>query len=279
MELLNKHINKVFLYKLENIYKGYILERPSKHCRSPYVADVIINDKEYICHAPSLGCCGYSNKEQYVYLVENKNPKKCFYIIHLACRKEREFEYLIGIHPKSAEHIVNICLQNGLITSLSNLKNLEREKCFLNSRFDFICDDKDNRKTIIEVKNVPCADYEDIEDKIRKKMDFSHRDLYSKVAYFPDGYRKKKSDTVSPRALKHIQELQELKELNPETRTIIIFVIQRPDVEYFQASNIDPIYKNALNEAYYKGVEVIPIKVCWEKNGECYYNGIIPFHN
>ena len=37
--------------------------------------------------------------------------------------------------------------------------------------------------------------------------------------------------------------------------------------------------KNALNEAYYKGVEVIPIKVCWEKNGECYYNGIIPFHN
>ena len=36
---------------------------------------------------------------------------------------------------------------------------------------------------------------------------------------------------------------------------------------------------NALNEAYYKGVEIIPIKVCWEKNGECYYNGIIPFHN
>ena len=38
--------------------------------------------------------------------------------------------------------------------------------------------------TIIEVKNVPCADYEDMPSKERKKHDFSHRDVNTKVAYF-----------------------------------------------------------------------------------------------
>ena len=59
----------------------------------------------------------------------------------------------------------------------------------------------------MEVKNVPLADYEDVTAKDRKKMCFDDRSINSKVAYFPDGYRKKQTDTVSPRALKHINEL------------------------------------------------------------------------
>jgi hypothetical protein len=45
----------------------------------------------------------------------------------------------------------------------------------------------------------------------RKKANFEDRDFNSKVAYFPDGYRKKAKDTISPRALKHILELTYLK--------------------------------------------------------------------
>ena len=63
----------------------------------------------------------------------------------------------------------------------------------------------------MEVKNVPLADYEDVTAKERAKMDFSGRDFNSKVAYFPDGYRKKTTDPVSPRALKHIRELTLIK--------------------------------------------------------------------
>ena len=268
-----------YLYTLDGCIEGKVIKRPCKTCRSPYVADVLLQDNtEVIAHAPSLGCCGYADAEQDVILVEHKNPKKCTHVIHLAKQYEKNSNYLIGIHPKSAEHIVSLSLTNGCIKTLEHIENLEREKKFLNSRFDFICFDKDKRKTIIEVKNVPCADYEDIEHKERKKMDFSSRDINSKIAYFPDGYRKKKTDTVSPRALKHIQELEELKKTNKEYRCILIFVIQRNDITHFQASNLDPLYKNALYSAFKNGVEVIPIQVHWEESGNCYYDKIVPFH-
>ena len=268
---------EILLYSLPNLIKGKIMNRPSKQCKSPYVADVCINDMEVIAHAPSLGCCGYSDKGEHIYMVPHENPKTCSHVIHLAHREEREHSYLIGIHPKSAEKMVEICLKKGCIFSLESLTEIEREKTYLNSRFDFVCKDKEGRQTIIEVKNVPCGDYEDIFAKDRKKKDYSNRNINSKIAYFPDGYRKKNTETVSPRALKHIQELQRLKKENKSFRTIIIFVIQRIDCAYFQGSNVDPIYKKALNEAQKNGVEVIPIQIKWDYDGNCYYHNTIPF--
>jgi len=267
------------LYWLPTISKGKILQRPSEKCRSPYVADVLLTEEQepVIAHAPSLGCCGYADKEQYVYVTKKESSKLCTHVIHLAYREEKNQSYLIGIHPKSAERIAEICLQKGLIHSLESMTHIEREKCFLNSRFDFIARDKQDKKVIMEVKNVPCAHYEDMEKKELKKMDFSHRSLHSKVAYFPDGYRKVKSDPVSPRALKHIKELEILKQQYPEYRCILLFVIQRPDVAYFQASVVDPLYREALHKAFKHGVEVIPIKVCWNEKGECIYQNTIPF--
>jgi hypothetical protein len=41
----------------------------------------------------------------------------------------------------------------------------------------------------------------------------SYYDVNSKIGYFPDGYRKKQSETISPRALKHIKELTALKNM------------------------------------------------------------------
>ena len=161
--------------------------------------------------------------------------------------------------------------------SLNQLTHIEKEKCFLQSRFDFVCRDKNNTFTIIEVKNVPCADYEDMDIKERKKHDFTHREVNSKISYFPDGYRKKKDDTVSPRALKHIQELEQLKKLHPEYRCILIFVIQRTDIAYFQASVIDPIYRKALHNAFKHGVEILPFQCHWNNEGQCFYDKSIPF--
>ena len=271
------------IYQLNNLIKGKIISRPSKHCKTPYVADVMLYDEnenelhEVIAHAPSLGCCGYADKEQYVYLMPHENPKTCSHVIHLAHREEKNKKYLIGIHPKSAEKIVKICLESNYIESLKNLKELKAEQCFLNSRFDFCGIDENGKQFILEVKNVPCADYEDIFSKERKKKNYDSWAFDSKIAYFPDGYRKKNTDVVSPRALKHIQELEELKRNNSEIRCIIVFVIQRNDVMYFQGSNIDPIYKTALNKAYENGVEIIPIITPWEFDGTCYFNKEVKF--
>jgi DNA-binding sugar fermentation-stimulating protein len=266
------------LTELSHLIKGKIISRPSKICRSPYVADVLLETGEQvIAHAPSLGCCGYVDKNENVLLVPHENPKTCSHVIHLAQRFEKEKSYLIGVHPKSAEKLVKKALHIGCIESLDNLTEIKSEQCYLNSRFDFVCKDKNGTETIIEVKNVPCGDYEDIVAKDRKKKDYSNRDINSKIAYFPDGYRKKSTDTISPRALKHIQELEKLKIENENIRCIIIFVVQRDDCEVFQGSNVDPIYKNALNEAYKNGVEVLPVKMVWDENGVCSYKGVINF--
>ena len=141
----------------------------------------------------------------------------------------------------------------------------------MNSRFDYTCIDENNKKVILEVKNVPCADYEDIYEKDRKKRNYDSWSYDSKIAYFPDGYRKNVKDTVSPRALKHIQELEEIKKNNEDIRTILLFVIQRNDIIGFQPSIIDQKYRQAVISAYKNGVEIIPISVYWDIN-KCYFN-------
>jgi sugar fermentation stimulation protein A len=265
------------IYCLNDLVEGIILSRPSKTCKSPYVADVLLdNGEQVIAHAPSLGCCGYADKNQKVLLIKHINPKVCTHVIHFEKRYEKNESYLIGIHPKISEKLVKECLTLGCIDTLEQLQDIKSEQCFLNSRFDFVCKDKNGIKTIIEVKNVPCGDYEDILQKDRKNKDYTNRDINSKIAYFPDGYRKKKEDTISPRALKHIQELEHLK-INNDIRCIIIFVVQRKDCNVFQGSNVDPIYKTALNKAYTNGVEIIPIKMEWNDQGICKYKGIIKF--
>ena len=268
------------LFRIDTLFKGTILKRPSSQCRSPYVADILLDgtDTPVVAHAPALGCCGYADKDKEVYVTVHPHPKKCTHVIHLAHVQEKQFTYLIGMHPKSAEKIVQTCLTKGCIDSLEDITQLQREQTFLHSRFDFVCKDKQGNQTIIEVKNVPCGDYEDIPNKEKKTKNYSDRDVFSKIAYFPDGYRKQKKDTVSPRALKHVQELQQLKQSNPTIRCILIFVIQRPDCSTFQASNLDTQYKEALRNAYIHGVEVIPIQIHWNEDGVCFYDRILPFY-
>ena len=51
------------VYQIGPLTKGKIIKRPSAHCRSPYVADVLLDNEivPIIAHAPALGCCGYAD--------------------------------------------------------------------------------------------------------------------------------------------------------------------------------------------------------------------------
>ena len=100
----------MIVFELSDVILGEVVKRPSSKCQSPYVADVILDDDTtIIAHAPSLGCCGYVNAKQKVVMVNHHNPKLCTHVIHLAHRIENSVEYFIGVHPKSAEKIVNVC--------------------------------------------------------------------------------------------------------------------------------------------------------------------------
>jgi len=80
--------------------KGTIIKRPSQHCKSPYVADVLLeNRQEVIAHAPSLSCCGLCEKNSVVYMTLSKEPNTCTHVIHLGQHKDT----IVRIHPRSGE--------------------------------------------------------------------------------------------------------------------------------------------------------------------------------
>ena len=275
------------LYHLNNLEKVKIIARPSKICKTPYVADIELEDGSIVqAHSASLGCCGLCEKDKIVYAskIEANCPqtksKVCSYKIYLSNFYEERINnknekiinnQIIGIDPKLAETLFESALKNNNLKTLQNIKKYRREAKLGNSRFDFIGIDNNNKYFVLEVKNVPLADYVDTTSSERKKMEkkglFENVNFNEKIAYFPDGYRKKKGDVVSERALKHINELSEIT-LSKKIRPIICFVIQRNDVSSFQASNLDPIYKNAFYDALKCGVEVIVLMVSWNSDGE-----------
>jgi DNA-binding sugar fermentation-stimulating protein len=278
-------MSQTLLYKLDNLIEGIVIKRPSKYIKSPYVADINCSDSdvEVLAHTASLGCCGLadvnakvlmtlsSSKTKSRKLVKNEANLKCTHTVYLSIVQEQ----IIGIHPKLAETLVENAIKNNLLIRLQNISSYRREvvirvKNKVDSRFDFAGVDQYGVPFIMEVKNVPLADYEDVTAKERLKMDFTGRAFDSKVAYFPDGYRKKATDTVSPRALKHIRELTIIKE-GSNIRCIMCYVIQRTDVNRFQPSVIDPEYRDAFYKAVAVGVEIITMVVSWNSLGEAHF--------
>ena len=213
----------MLLLKLNDLIKVKIISRPSKVCKTPYVADIELPDGSIVqAHSASLGCCGLCEKDSYVYgspMLANcpqSKSKVCSYKIYLADYYEEKIvakekyisNQLIGIDPKLAETLVEKALTSNCFTTLQNIKKHRREAKLGNSRFDFIGIDENDKYFILEVKNVPLADYADVCSSDRKKMikngDFKDIHIDNKISYFPDGYRKKKGAVVSERALKHI---------------------------------------------------------------------------
>ena len=265
----------ILLHELNTFEEGEVTKRPSQFCKTPYVADVKTDNVESImAHSPSLGCRGLADKNAKVILSKKRESKnnKCSHTIDLSIYKEGENETVIGINPNLAEIIAEKALINNCINGLTNIKSYRKQTTVLTSRFDFTGIDSNGVPFIMEIKSVPLADYVDVIEKERKKYKdiIEKKKYHEKIAYFPDGYRKSVKDVVSPRALKHIEELGNIAKTSI-TRPIMCFVIQRDDVVSFQPSNIDPIYKKAVQDAWKNGVEIKVLQVKWTKDGKCYF--------
>ena len=147
------------------------------------------------------------------------------------------------MNPKLSEYVIDELMKKDALYYLKNLKWHRREKTILNSRFDFIGVDGDGCPFINEVKHVPLATDDG-------------------VAYFPDGWRKKKGDPVSPRAIKHLEDLIAIKKQS-RTRCILTFVVHRADAIAFQPARSDPMYLEVIRRAWREGVEIYAIKATW----------------
>ncbi len=78
------------IYNLPPLYKALVLNRPSKVCKSPYLADVRIFDEfgnvledNIMAHSPALGCCGLISTGAYVLCTKSESTKnKSKYVIN-----------------------------------------------------------------------------------------------------------------------------------------------------------------------------------------------------
>lgn len=260
------------LLQLQNTLEAYILKRPSAISKTPYVADITLTNKDYTtcCHTPSLGCCGMADAGSTVITTPIKS-KKCIseYRAELSIFSDDKGSIVVGINPKLAEDIAAKCLEQNLFQHLK-VQSFSSQKTYMNSRFDYAGIDENGKEFVLEIKNVPQADYVDTDKKERKNYtkEINNAKFDEKIAYFPDGFRKKAKDVISPRALKHVQELEILAKTT-KIRAMLCFIIQRSDTSVFQTSYIDPIYREAVYKAWKNGVEIKTIQVQWIKEGTC----------
>ncbi len=249
----------IILYTYQTqLRNGTVIKRPSTSVKSPYMADVKIDndididinnnndndndDKLYLAHTPSLGCNGYVDKDKQILLLPKKgtNTKSSFSV-------EFAFDELsntyVGTNPYISNQIVYEMIENSKIPYFNDkiFTHMKREKTVLNSRFDIYLEDDQDNKYFVEVKTAPVKDYE------------------CNSAIFPKGYRKKKSDPFSPRAIKHVEELTKLSEESDKNKCVLIFMIPRDDIDYFSPCYEDPLYCQKISDAVKSGVKIIAI--------------------
>jgi len=241
------------------LQRATVLARPSKKIKSPYLADIEIDGKEILCHTAALGCCGYIIPGAIVWVLEKPDSiAKSTHEIYLI---ERD-GLLVGCHPLVANKIASSLLKSQLVLPIGEII---QEVKFDTCRFDFASSDK---QKIIEVKSVPMADYYD--GTLKELKEFMKSEPTTKVAIFPFG--KRKVELISPRALKHVESLTKLVQ---DHTCVLLFIIQRTDVESFTITKLDPVYKTAVFAAKEAGVLIKAICICWD-NQRAYFEKEVP---
>ena len=192
-----------------------------------FFVDVKIKNKTITAHCPNTGSMmGLLDKGNQIWLSKSENPnRKLNYTLQIIEVKNSK----IGINTHLTNKIVLDALQSNYIDIFKNAEKIQREVKFgENTRFDFLIN-KNNKKFLIEVKNVTLC---------RKKG----------LAEFPDA--------VTSRGLKHIKELLKAKSQGYEV--FLLYVVQRNDCNRFEiAEDIDPEYCELLKKAVKKKLNVL----------------------
>ena len=217
------------LVSFPKTYHATCTARPSVICKSPYVADVSIDDQSFIAHSPALGMDGYISYGKTVLVSKIDNPKgTCTYSILAAFDKKNSV--YVGANPIYANKAFFTACKDGLLhDDFGEIDKIVPEYKHGDSRFDFFINDH----IYVEVKSVLITE--------------------NNVAKFPVGNKKK--GTISERANKHIQELKCLTEDgNP---CAIVFMILREDATDFIPNPKDQTFVDCLKDAHTAGVQVL----------------------
>jgi DNA-binding sugar fermentation-stimulating protein len=263
-----------------------VVARPSKVVKTPYVADIMFADDPtiYQAHAPSLGCSGLVEVDSNVY-VSGKPPKAekdAAKTTHTIYGTTVYGGWRVGVNPMVANKMVRAIIERGLDSeTFQDIAAIDQEVTIGDSRVDIRLTHGDGSVSWVEVKNVPlahytnepagCADYRAAASQGQGKAQAN------KIALFPDGYRKKKTDAVSPRATKHLENLMERAKAGD--RAYCVFLCQRADAAHFEPAALDTIYSETFKRAMAAGVQILCYVVEWSKDFKTVvFKGRIPVY-
>lgn len=231
------------LYSFSSLQKAVVLKRPSAVIKSPYVADIQLESgATVLCHTPGLGCCGLVEAGRTVYVSQSRNPAaKTAYTAQLAVDADSEGEYYVGVHP-----MVSQAAAHKLLPLIHPDAVWESEvRIDEHTRLDYVGTlPGDGKKIYVEVKtamiSMQCG-----------------KPRQSRRAVFPEGYKKKKGDPVSPRAIKHAELLGQLA-AKPDTHScVLLYIVPRTDCgDGMEVSTTDMWYNAAVRAAVRAGVQV-----------------------
>jgi sugar fermentation stimulation protein A len=268
----------IILYQYDSLVNGAkLVKRPSKHIKSPYIADILVNENETLAHCPALGVSGLLNCESDFYCTYNDDEKrKSKYTIEMVYLPSTKNTFtLTNTNPMFGNRIFDSIIQNNIIEKYRNYKEYKKEKTYKDSRFDFYIKKENDIEEYIEIKSVLLCDFEKNNSHSSvTKPEISTLPKYKKAAIFPDGFRKNKNVPISERAIKHLETLTDCKKNNYDAS--LYFIIQRDDCNYFKPSNIDTFYYEALKKAILNGVNVKAICVKWSEDGSCLFSKFVP---
>ena len=130
----------MIIHKFEPTFLAEVLNRPAKKNKSPYLADIQLNDKKYMAHTPSLGLSGLIKTGSKV-LVEKNDNKKNVSQYRIVSVKIKEFEtnnkiVYVGANPVLVNKLFQRCVEKKLI-KFPKLSIIKPEVCFNGSRIDF----------------------------------------------------------------------------------------------------------------------------------------------
>jgi len=197
-----------------------------------FLADVVLESGETVtAHCANSGSMrSVDTPGSEVWLSPARNPdRKLRYTWELI----RIGGALVGINTQHPNAIVAEAVREGAIAELDGYDSIRREvKYGRNSRIDLLLEAPDRPPCYVEVKNVTMKRGPGADDPVE----------------FPDA--------VTGRGTKHLAELADM--VAEGARAVMVYLAQREDSSRFAiASDIDPTYRQTLDEAMGRGVEAL----------------------
>ncbi len=227
------------IIEFERLVEGVLIKRYKR-----FLADIQINNGEIVtAHCANTGPMkGLLKEGAKVRLSFSSSPKRKLPWTweQVKVLGNNHKEVWVGINTLFANKLIKKVLEQNLLNDkLGDIAEIKSEVPYgsnKKSRIDFLLTPKssnpDNRNIYVEVKNTTWTK--------------------NNVALFPD--------TETKRGQKH---LLELKDLIPESRSVLIPCVTRKDVDHFAPGDeSDPLYGKLFRESFNEGMQVLPC--CFE---------------